>query len=210
MQDASARQSVWQTVTDDHHVESPLALEKATRQVLRGLYADAGWSALADLEADLAQLEQVARGSNLYGVLRGWREAATVTYASPEGNDAVLPARPPDGIAETPQPRARAGPLASELEQAEAELRHNLPQIAEQMAAIERAADEISSIEARGLVERVVRAVKASDAASRLTPLGLLVLLWWMFVVAFPRVALPGLGVLALWYAVARDIWKQQ
>jgi hypothetical protein len=46
-------------------------------------------------------------------------------------------------------------------------------------------------------------------AASGLSPIALLVILWWLFVIAFPRDAANDVAVLALWYAAARDLWKK-
>lgn len=46
-------------------------------------------------------------------------------------------------------------------------------------------------------------------AGSGLSPVALLVGLWWLFVVVFPKDAPTDVAVLALWYAVARDSWKK-
>jgi hypothetical protein len=100
-------------------------------------------------------------------------------------------------------------PSATEMQAAEADLRSHLPQIAEQLAEIEKAADAITADPKKGrVVERLSTAVK-SNAVSKLSPFALLVVLWWLFVIAFPNDAAADVAVLALWYAVARDSWKK-
>jgi hypothetical protein len=105
--------------------------------------------------------------------------------------------------------RTRARPSAAEIKAAEADLRSQLAHIAEQLTEIKKAADEITADPQKvRAVERISRAVK-NTAVSKLSPFAVLVVLWWLFVIAFPNDAATDVAVLALWYAVARDAWKK-
>jgi hypothetical protein len=44
---------------------------------------------------------------------------------------------------------------------------------------------------------------------SRLSPFGLLIVLWWLFVMTPPQEATLGVPMLALWYATARNMWRK-
>lgn len=108
-----------------------------------------------------------------------------------------------------PDPQETAQRLEAELAHAEADLRRRLPQISARLSQLEKAADQITTdSDTRKLVARVAGAVK-HHAQSGLSPIALLVILWWLFVVVFPRDAANDVAVLALWYAAARDLWKK-
>jgi hypothetical protein len=169
-----------------------------------------------DVQADvLQQMPSAASGAIAGGHHHGGDSDSYRHHDSPNGHD-----HSPNGhhnghdsvSSESSWPSQRRGmplPSAIEMQAAEADLRSHLAQIAAQLAEIEKAADEITADPKKGrVVERLSTALK-STAVSKLSPFALLVVLWWLFVIAFPNDAATDIAVLALWYAVARDSWKK-
>jgi hypothetical protein len=99
-------------------------------------------------------------------------------------------------------------PRESELRHAEADLHEHLSEVAEKLPEVEQAADNVmADPEKSRLVKHIAKAVKRT--ASGLSPAALLVLLWWLFAIRFRQEADTDIAVLALWYAVARDLLKK-
>jgi hypothetical protein len=99
--------------------------------------------------------------------------------------------------------------LEAKLTEAEADIREHLPEIAEKLPQVEKAADEIATNPQKSeALKRIVRVVKKSRA-DRLSPFALLVIFWGLFIVGFPKDTANEVAVLALWYAIARDMWKK-
>jgi hypothetical protein len=91
------------------------------------------------------------------------------------------------------------------MQEAEADLRSRLPEIARQLPEVETAADKITAdSEKRKAIERISTIVK-QIGASKLSPFALLVVLWWVLGMA----SADEVAALAVWYAIARDLFKK-
>jgi hypothetical protein len=171
--------------------DSPKVLRAATGQFLTIMYTDPQWDHVSNT------LEQLAVDNSIDGILLRTREAMAGIQ-----NSLIQYCRT------SPGPE-QSGSLETELAQAEADLRERLPEIATKLPQVEKATEDIvANPQTRKAVERISAAVK-NTTASKLSPVGLLVMLWWLFVVAFPTSAANEVAVLALWYTVARDVWKK-
>lgn len=191
--------------------ESPRELERATVEVLGWVYID---PLVRRTLRPRAASERMAQLVDQIGNAVIARYQAT--DAAPGAAPVQTPAPPPfppqpqaDVLAEPSAEPDQAPSLESQLVQAEASLRRRLPEISAKLSQVEQAADQATANpELRNVVEQVARVVRRL-AGSGLSPVALLVILWWLFVVAFPSGATNEIAVLALWYAVARDSWKK-
>lgn len=96
----------------------------------------------------------------------------------------------------------KARKAADGLEEAEADLRRQLPKIASQLPQIETAADKITADPGkRKAIERISAIVKETEA-SKLSSFALLVILWWVLGLTSPE----NVAALAVWHAIARDV----
>jgi hypothetical protein len=179
--------------------ESPGDLGDATGQFLAVLYTDPQWDVVR------RTLEQMAADHSIDGILDRTQEAMAGIQNSLRPGHWYVIKRCIGSLGTTPTEKT----IETELAKAETDLRERLPEIAEKLSQVERAAEKIAADpEKSKTAERISRAIKNS-AASKLSPIALLVMLWWLFVVAFPKDTGNDVAVLALWYAVARDSWKK-
>jgi hypothetical protein len=178
------------------------ALQRAARNLAAAMYSDPQW------EAVQAALPPTAYDNILAGVTTGAnlvsRVLDTLLAAATVGRRWPLP-RESEAFMGMEQTR----PSRSDLRIAEAGLRSHLPQIAEHLADVEQGADEITADRRKRQAIGHIIQIIGSTGASRLSPLGLLVVTWWMFAVTNPYDASTDAASLALWYAVARNMWKK-
>ena len=100
--------------------------------------------------------------------------------------------------------KLRDRPSTTEMEEAEADLRSQLPEIARKLPEVETAAEKIANDpEKRQAIARI-SAIVREVGASKLSPFALLIVLWWSLGMASAQ----DLAMLAVWYAVARDVHK--
>lgn len=99
----------------------------------------------------------------------------------------------------------RDSPSTKEMQEAEADLRSHLPEIARKLPEVETAAEKIlRDPKVRRAIERTSAIVKEA-VGSKLSPFALLIVLWWVLGMASPN----DVAALAVWYAIARDVYKK-
>ena len=182
--------------------ETAKALQRAARNLAAAMYDYRQWEVVRAALPPVAReniFEAATTDASFFSFVWDWFLAASVVgrrWPLPSGSEAFMGIQPPR-------------PSAYEMRVAEAGLRSHLPQIAEHLAGVGQAADEITAAPGkRQAIERITKII-GSAAASRLSPLALLVVTWWMFGVAYPDDAGTDASALALWYAVARELWTK-
>lgn len=166
------------------------ALQAAARYLAVATFTDSQWWKVE------AALRQMASDASVTAILARQRDAMAGITNTVQSGDANR-MRP-------------AHPSAAEIEEAQADFRSHLPEVAERLPEVEEVASKITADpEKRGAIERIVKIVRDSTA-SMLPPLGLLIVLWWLFVMRMPKDAAgTDVAVLALWYIIARDTWRK-
>jgi len=91
------------------------------------------------------------------------------------------------------------------MEEAKADLRSQLPEIARNLPKVKAAAEKINADPEKRKVIKWISAIVKEGSASPLSPVALLIVLWW----ALAIVSAQDLAVLAVWYAIARDVYKK-
>jgi hypothetical protein len=178
------------------------ALQRAARNLAAAMYNDPQWEAVKIALPPAAYdniLAGVTTGANLVSrALDTLLTAATVgrIWRMPRGSEAFM------GIWET-------RPSKSDVRAAEAGLRSRLPQIAQQLRDVEQAADELTADRRKRQAIGHITQIIGSTGASRLSPLALLVVTWWLFAVRNSYDGSADMSALALWYAVARKLWQK-
>lgn len=179
-----ALQAIIASAADGQTLDEPVSnLQWAARHIAVATYTDPQWASVK------IALERMTTGNGIDSIVAR-QETAMSAMASSPGWKVTRP-------------------TASEIQRAEADLRSRLPQIAEQLAEVERVADGIESDpEKRQAIERITEILRRRSVA-RLSPFALLVVLWWFLVLTPAQDAGTDVAVLALWYAIARDAWKK-
>lgn len=168
-------------------------LQWAAKHLAVATYTDPQWPMVEDA------MRRMASGNSIDGILARQREAMVGIY---------------DGLRLErrlyfPDSPSAEGPSEAEMEDAESDLRNRLPEIAERLSEVEQAVDKITADPVkRGAIKRVSEIIKKTDVA-RLSPFGLLIVLWWLFVLTPQKDADLNVAVLALWYTIARDSWRK-
>lgn len=101
--------------------------------------------------------------------------------------------------------RLRDKPSTEQMEEAKADLRSQLPEIARNLPKVKAAAEKINADPEKRKVIKWISAIVNEGSASPLSPVALLIVLWW----ALAIVSAQDLAVLAVWYAIARDVYKK-
>jgi hypothetical protein len=186
--------------------ESPTVLQSATAEILDAMVRSTAEKPKAASHGIAGFLAH--RRDLLAAVLQSYQAVdGSPVPRGPSEEEPVLLPTPPAGSSDI---WWAAQVLGRESAQVEASLRESLPEVSPKFTEVEQAADEINADpETEQMVKRIAGTV-THHAASGLSPIGLLVILWWLFVVAFPRDAANDVAVLALWYAVARDAWMKK
>jgi hypothetical protein len=189
------------------------ALQRAARNLAAGMYNDPQWEAVQIALPPTAYdniLAGVTTGANLVSRALDFLLAATTVGSNWSLHRIVAPRLGwPPRESEAFMGMEETRPSKSDLRAAEAGLRSHLPQIAEHLADIEQAADEITADRRKRQAIGHITQIIGSTGASRLSPLALLVVMWWVFAVTNPYDASTDTSALALWYAVARKLWKK-
>jgi hypothetical protein len=178
------------------------ALQRAARNLAAAMYNDPQWEAVQIALPPTAYdniLAGATTGANLVS-----RALDSLLAATTVGRSWPLPRE-----SEAFMGMEKTRPSKSDLRAAEADLRSHLLQIAEHLADIEQAADEITADRRKRQAIGHITQIIGSTGASRLSPLALLVVTWWVLAVTNPYDASTDTSALALWYAVARKLWKK-
>jgi hypothetical protein len=166
------------SMADGRALDEPVGmLQWAARHIAVATYTDPQW------ETVRTALELMTTGSSIGSIL--------------DRQDAAMSA-----ITNNPGWKVKR-PTASEIQEAEADLRNHLPHIAEVLGEVEQVAYEFTSdTEKRQAIERIGEILNRRSVA-RLSPFALLVVLWWFFVLTPVKDAGTDVAVLALWYGIA-------
>lgn len=168
-------------------VPEPLnELRWAAKSFLTLLNTDPEWPAIQ------AALNQVAGESIVDTILDRQRAAMAGMF-----NRLAPGGRPARSFPDNP-----SGP---EIQKAEADLRSQLPQIASTLPEVKTLAEQITADPDKRRAVELISAIGRSAGASKLSPLALLIILWWALGSASPR----ELAALAVWYSVALSLYKK-
>jgi hypothetical protein len=197
-----ALQGIIADVSGGQHLhETAKTLQRAARNLAAAMYDYPQWEVVRTALPPAAReniFDAATTDASFFSFVRDvFLSAAVVSrWPPPTGSEAVMGIQP-------------TRPSTFEMRVAEAGLRSHLPYIAEHLADVGQAADEITADPGkRQAIERIAKIIGSTEA-SRLSPLALLVVTWWMFGVAYPDDAGTDASALALWYAVACELWKK-
>ncbi len=174
--------------SDTDFTESPEELRWPARHLLGAMYTDPQWSTVQ------AVLQEIADENTVDAILDRQHAAMRGIF-----NSLYRFNRTVSGVQE-------AGPSQKEMQEAQADLQNHLPEIVRQLPKVEATAEKLTADPAaRGAIELISKIVKEGASSKKLTPIALLVVLWWVLGVTSPN----EIAALAVWYAVARDVFKK-
>jgi hypothetical protein len=174
------------TSPSDHKVhESARELRWAAKSLSAAMSTDPAWAAVQ------TTLRQMASESAVNAILD--RQQAAMA--------GILNRLAPGDSQEW---KFRDRPSTTEIEETEADLRSQLPEIARKLPEIETAAEKIANDPEKQQAIKRISAIVREVSASKLSPFALLIVLWW----ALGMASAQDLAMLAIWYAVARDAYK--
>jgi hypothetical protein len=165
--------------------ESYAALRDAAKDAAIGLHFDsAAW------EAVNRTLRQMASESSVDAILA--RQQAAMAGIS-------------NSLGSRGQGLVRDVPTATDMQEAEADLRNRLPEITSDFLDIQATAKKITADpEKRNAIDRIAAVI--NENLAQLSPIAFLIVLWWILAM-LPN---PELSILAVWYLIAADRYRKK
>jgi len=181
----------WFTRAAAERQHPPKSLGSVAGMFLGDLYADREWQVVR------RALEQLSRDKSIEGIVRRQEETLAliaVTAKSPDEESARKAAN---------RRAAARRSLAKDLVAAEDEFRARVAELTDQLHLVVEEADKIPKHSPLGqAASRIARSVRQADLSS-LGPYWMLIVLYWLIV----HMTLGEISAIALWYAVARDVF---